>query len=737
MSFVIERYAPLITPYGLRDYYLMKYFLAPDISVMVWGRPGVGKSAATWSAGVEIASAVDSFVKYAFALAYKLEKSGQDRFLEVAFQKLALLLTKALPFRTRSGYDFLGVYELEGRNVAYRLSELVSRASVDEILKAKVNTSPHGRARAEELGTLLYNLYRLEKAVSGGRLVAEIAEKGLDFPLVLFNDDVNLIDYKCYAVVPQEYLSKHDVQCVEKRRIGESDICIRGVGRTGCLLVNLAFDDDFKRHLAKSLIAMRFAADYIDAYEKIANFFSQNSHRIIVGLFFHFEDFRLSQLELDDIKGLPSDAIARVLALEKGVESAKMAKVLWLTPPWLITNGLGLLFLDEVNQAQPWAQAAAYNIILDRRLTTGKKLSPNVDVVAAGNQPEFAPGVARNLPPPLRNRFANFVMENTVSPDLAINQVEKLAYVLHEKLYKESSGAEFVRWLETLGYRFEVSEREWYIKMTDEIGSAGLSATIESASLRNLVVVTNRSLEFFKRLVSFTPSEFQALIEKSFSIQEAEKLHFKLLFYLAYSYLSTLGIRSSEEAKGLSEDVEILKRYGIITAVLWPLISLFRNEVKTRDRLIAEVREVFSIAYVMLESGLITQEDFKSEALANTIIPEPPTEAMYVNLGRLLKIEGCEEKTEDVRRCMCESITKLKSEENIVVRIRDVLKKDLGVEADSMSEDIIRAFSYLLAEYSFGRKYALERQRQKLESLCVGKKEETKDGLKKDKARSV
>ena len=108
---------------------------------------------------------------------------------------------------------------------------------------------------------------------------------------------------------------------------------------------------------------------------------------------------------------------------------------------------------------------------------------------------------------------------------------------------------------------------------------------------------------------------------------------------------------------------------------------------------------------------------------------------MYVNLGRLLKIEGCEEKAEDVRRCMCESITKLKSEKNIDVRIKDVLKKDLGVEADSMSEDIIRAFSYLLAEYAFGKTHAFERQN--LESLCVGEKEETEDGLKKDKARSV
>jgi len=108
---------------------------------------------------------------------------------------------------------------------------------------------------------------------------------------------------------------------------------------------------------------------------------------------------------------------------------------------------------------------------------------------------------------------------------------------------------------------------------------------------------------------------------------------------------------------------------------------------------------------------------------------------MYVNLGRLLKIEGCEEKAEDVRRCMCESITKLKSEENIVSKIRDVLKKDLGVEAERMSEDIIGAFSYLLAEYSFGRKYALERQN--LESLCVGKKEEPKAGLKKTRVRSV
>jgi hypothetical protein len=62
-----------------------------------------------------------------------------------------------------------------------------------------------------------------------------------------------------------------------------------------------------------------------------------------------------------------------------------------------------VLFLDEMNSAAPSVQAAAYQLILNRRV--GKYVLPeNVALVAAGNR-ESDKGVTYRMPTPLANRF--------------------------------------------------------------------------------------------------------------------------------------------------------------------------------------------------------------------------------------------------------------------------------------------------------------------------------------------
>jgi hypothetical protein len=62
-----------------------------------------------------------------------------------------------------------------------------------------------------------------------------------------------------------------------------------------------------------------------------------------------------------------------------------------------------VLFLDEMNSAAPSVQAAAYQLILNRR--SGKYFLPdNVVMVAAGNR-ESDKGVTYRMPTPLANRF--------------------------------------------------------------------------------------------------------------------------------------------------------------------------------------------------------------------------------------------------------------------------------------------------------------------------------------------
>lgn len=67
-----------------------------------------------------------------------------------------------------------------------------------------------------------------------------------------------------------------------------------------------------------------------------------------------------------------------------------------------------ILFLDEMNSAPPAVQAAAYQLILNRRIGQ-YHLPDNVCIVAAGNR-ESDKGVTYRMPAPLANRFVHFEM---------------------------------------------------------------------------------------------------------------------------------------------------------------------------------------------------------------------------------------------------------------------------------------------------------------------------------------
>lgn len=67
-----------------------------------------------------------------------------------------------------------------------------------------------------------------------------------------------------------------------------------------------------------------------------------------------------------------------------------------------------ILFLDEMNSAPPAVQAAAYQLILNRRVGQ-YSLPDNVSIIAAGNR-ETDKGVTYRMPAPLANRFVHFEM---------------------------------------------------------------------------------------------------------------------------------------------------------------------------------------------------------------------------------------------------------------------------------------------------------------------------------------
>ena len=120
----------------------------------------------------------------------------------------------------------------------------------------------------------------------------------------------------------------------------------------------------------------------------------------------HVIDIRLSLWEPTDIKGIPyfdPTVNKMVWGAPSELPDAEMAA----KHKWII------LFLDEMNSAAPSVQAAAYQLILNRKV--GQYTLPdNVLIIAAGNR-EADKGVTYRMPAPLANRFVH--LELAVSFD--------------------------------------------------------------------------------------------------------------------------------------------------------------------------------------------------------------------------------------------------------------------------------------------------------------------------------
>lgn len=109
-------------------------------------------------------------------------------------------------------------------------------------------------------------------------------------------------------------------------------------------------------------------------------------------------DIRLSQMEPSDLRGIPfrSDGV---------VEWAVPA----ILPDAKRHGPSGILFLDEITSAPPSVSAAAYQLILDRKLGE-YQIPAGWAIYAAGNR-QGDRGVTYTMPAPLANRFSHFEFE--------------------------------------------------------------------------------------------------------------------------------------------------------------------------------------------------------------------------------------------------------------------------------------------------------------------------------------
>jgi hypothetical protein len=137
----------------------------------------------------------------------------------------------------------------------------------------------------------------------------------------------------------------------------------------------------------------------------------------------HVIDIRLSLWEPTDIKGIP-------------YFDPNQNKMVWGAPSELPDAEMAskykfiILFLDEMNSAAPSVQAAAYQLILNRKV--GQYTLPdNVLIIAAGNR-EADKGVTYRMPAPLANRFVHL--------ELAVNFDDWFQWAVNNKVHRDVVG---------------------------------------------------------------------------------------------------------------------------------------------------------------------------------------------------------------------------------------------------------------------------------------------------------
>ncbi len=109
-------------------------------------------------------------------------------------------------------------------------------------------------------------------------------------------------------------------------------------------------------------------------------------------------DIRLSQMEPSDLRGIP-------FRVGEHVEWAIPA----ILPDANRHGPAGILFLDEITSAPPAVSAAAYQLILDRRL--GEYQVPDHWAIFAAGNRQGDRGVTYSMPAPLANRFSHFEVD--------------------------------------------------------------------------------------------------------------------------------------------------------------------------------------------------------------------------------------------------------------------------------------------------------------------------------------
>lgn len=221
-------------------------------------------------------------------------------------------------------------------------------------------------------------------------------------------------------------------------------------------------------------------------------------------------DLRLGQMEPTDIRGIP-------------YYNKDIGKMDWAPPVELPDEETAaqypvvVLFLDELNSAPASVQAAAYQLILNRRI--GKyRLPDNVVMVAAGNR-ESDKGVTYRMPTPLANRF--------VHQEMKVDFASWQEWAVQNKIHKDVVG--YLSFAKQDLYDFDAksSSRAFATPRSWSFVSQLLDDNVDDETLTNLIAGTvgeGLAVKFMshRKIASRMPSPTDILSGKVKDLQVKE-----------------------------------------------------------------------------------------------------------------------------------------------------------------------------------------------------------------------
>ena len=250
-------------------------------------------------------------------------------------------------------------------------------------------------------------------------------------------------------------------------------------------------------------------------------------------------DLRLGQMDPTDIRGIP-------------FYNKELNKMDWAPPIDLPDEETAakypivVLFMDEMNSAAPAVQAAAYQLVLTRRI--GKYFLPdNVVMIAAGNR-ESDKGVTYRMPTPLANRFVHIEMK----PDFATWQ----EWAVRNKIHKDVVG--YLSFAKQDLYDFDAKSssrafatpRSWVfvseLLEDDDIDNVTATDLISGTVGEGLAVKFQAHRKIAGRLPK--PEDVLSGKEKDLKVKEVSAMY-SLVISLCYELKDSLEVRKVDDKK--------------------------------------------------------------------------------------------------------------------------------------------------------------------------------------------